>query len=308
MTIVSIVAVISLTIFLLVASYIFRFVDAKLGFRSQHRQGPNRSSSLGWAQQFIDATKFWRKGSIGKNRSILLYFGVLLFLLLPFVFFVLLLFPEIFGAKNQGGFFLLFLIISFSIALDSLFLYALNDSESKMLAKRNLLLRYLGITILLLSCLPTLIYYGPNIIEGRPEIDRFGYFMFRNPFALLAGLCGFLSIFYLLPSRPFGQPIDDVFSGYIHFTYDAAKNIWTVAFYSFWVAIFLGGWVGIGVDLIGFLGFFPQLIVVLIGYLWVQKSLPALRAMDSINFGVTRILPIACIATIGEILWIAILG
>ncbi len=292
-----------------VFSYAFHFVSRKLEYRSQHRQGPNRSTRHGWGQQFLDFRKFWKKDlRSGQSKNFFFYMGIVAYCLLPYVFFGLLLNPISTETGGYGGFFSLFLIVAFATALDSLFLYSFRDSQVRILAKRNLLLRFMGLTILLLSCIPSLIHFGPNIVQGYTESSGIDYFMFRNPFAVLAGVSGFASFFYILPTRPIGAPIDFAFSGIVHFLYRAAKDLWTVALFSLWVGIFVGGWIGIGVSNLEFVLFFVKLIFVLLAFIWVQKSLPKLRIRDSIDFGLKRLLPLACIATVGEIIWVAILG
>ncbi len=309
MTILSIFLASILSIALTVFAYSFHFMNEKLGYHAQHRQGPNRSSRGGWSQQVLDLGKFWGKGHLEpQGKGVFFYFGVILYCLLPYVFFVLLLNPISTLTGGYSGFFSLFLIISFATALDSLFLYSFKDTQVRILAKRNLLLRYMGLTTLLLSCIPSLIHFGPNIIQGYQDGPSVDYFMFRNPFTFLAGICAFASFFFILPTRPVGQSIEFAFTGLVHFSYRAAKDLWSIALFSLWVGIFLGGWVGVGASSLELFLYILKLVVVLIAFAWVQKSLPALRVRDSIDFGLKRLLPLAWMATIGKILWVAILG
>lgn len=309
MTALTIILATIIALLLTTAAYSFHFISEKLGYRAQHRQGPNRSSRAGWGQQLLDLGKLWSKESSNtKRRGLFFYIGVILYCLLPYAFFVLLLNPTSTEAGGYGGFFSLFLIVAFATALDSLFLFSFKDTQIRILAKRNLLLRYMGLTTLLLSCIPSLIHFGPNIVQGYQDGSSTDYFMFRNPFAFVAGICAFASFYFILPTRPIGRSLDFAFSGVFHFSYRAAKDLWIVALFSLWVGIFLGGWVGVGVSSFELLFYVVKLSIVLIAFVWVQKVLPSLRVRDSIDFGLKRLLPLACIATIGEILWVAILG
>lgn len=309
MSYLNIVLAVIIVVMLSLISYAYHFIDQKFGYRAQHRQGPNRSTRMGWGQQLVDFRKFSAKEAhVGRAGGALFFIGVAIYCMLPYVFFVLLLNPVSDLRGGYGGFFSLFLIVAFATAVDSLFLYSFEDNQFRIQAKRGLLLKIVGVSTLLLSCIPSLIHFGPEIVQGYREGASADYFMFRNPFGLLAAICAFCSFFFILPSKPIGQSIDFAFSGLTHFFYQSAKDLWVVALFSLWVGVFFGGWVGVGVSNLEFLLYFFKLALVLVLFVWVRKTLPTLRIRDSVGFGLKRLLPLACIATIGEILWVAILG
>lgn len=305
-------AVLVASILLLVnfLAYVYSFCEQRLVAKTQQRLGPNRAGWLGIFQSFADYRKAMQKSGSDSFfvSGLMPALGFFLMLLFPYLFLLILLYPLRTVQEGLGGFPSLFIVLFLSVTVENLFVFAFRDSTMRLRVKRQELLTMVGVTIFLLaSIVPLLRLEAPTLLEiSRAQAEVPYFMMFQSPFIFLAGAIAFLAVFFIVPSPPVAGMQPRAFSGIRQNLYSLTRVLWTIGIFGLWVTLFFGGNAMDDFGTLALIFFFAKLTLVVLGFLWVRRSFPAMRVEDSLEFGFKRMLPACVIAILGEMIWLAI--
>ena len=293
-----------------VVTYAFITLDSKILAKSEQRVGMFFQKRIFTSQIAMDYLKMFgkRSGLKAENRGVgflLVLLGVLSF---PYWFAHLLFYPTQAQQESYGGVLFLYLILFISVISIDLLHYLYGDKETKIQITRQALHSVLGVTLNLFSLFPPFLHMsGGALAEIEKVQDSFPFFyMLTSPFAFLAALCWFASIFYIVPTSPISARRLASFPGIWQGLLNFSRETWLVCLISFWVVLFVGGGMSQG-NIFEVLFFVIKFFVVATIFIWIRRFLPRMRTKDSIEMGVKILLPASCAAVVGEVCWLVLL-
>ncbi len=276
------------------AAYLYLSMERGLAAKTQQRIGISRSGFGGTYQVLLDFIKQMskRRAETRGKESIFFIFAIFLGLALPYLFcFILFSFTQearLLYEKVLS----LYSILLFAIMIDSLFLFYFKNKDVFIFSQRLGLSRVFGIALYIPSTLPALLYLNNKSNE-----------VIFSPFSVLSFLCGFLSLFFIVPSSPFIDGSGRKFNGMWDGIYHLSTILWIINLAALLVILHINIIFPI-YTIKGLSVFFLVLVSTLFAFLWIQNSFPFMRTKDAWEFGFKKILPAIFLAFVGELFWL----
>jgi NADH:ubiquinone oxidoreductase subunit H len=296
----------AITVFLLVTTFAFMFLDRFMRARVQHRDGPSKAGRINPFQVWSDFRKIREKKANALPLPATTRLAFLTWILLPVLFLLILLGGLLPHALDPSGVAILLLLPLLALGLEGAFLHATQDSLEKEQWRRALSLRLLGISILALAFLAVALRVGGASLHQISHAQRFFPYLLglSGPGLFCSALSAFGAVFVFARTGAEETMSSQSLGGALHFPIFFTKKMWVVSLLSFWVFVFFGGSSGI-VNI----ALFPlKLALALFFLLLIQLSVPAVKSVDLGEIAIRWVLRLSLISLVIEAVWLGVMA
>ena len=293
--------------FLFAGTVVLLFLERFVHARVQHRDGPGRAGQVDYWQVLKDLKKVGNKhGGESLQLPLRTRLATWIWRLLPAVFLVVLVVTDLPEAIEEMDLSSLLFLPMIAAAVEALLIQATADSRERFERRRQLLLRVMGATALLLSVMAVTLRVGRLDLQAISQFQEYFPYhsMLSGPGLFICGLTAFCSIFLFTNESPVRGLEDQSLNHSMQYLTVFVQKMWVFSLVCFWVYVFVGGAGGVVAKAL-----FPVKVAAgLFLFTLLQASFPKVRSADAGELTARWLLRLSLLGCLLEALWVGVRG